>query len=83
MKRQIPPPDIRQRRAFPPLRDEVVRIGAVEVFSAVEVVGDEADADASGDEDRGRAVRAAAAGEVGGFEGDADVDGDGGVEAEG
>ena len=59
-----------------------MRVGAVEVFASVKIIGQEAYAYASGDEERSIAVGAAAAGEVGGFGGYADVYGDGRVEAE-
>ena len=57
-------------------------IGAIELFSSVQVVGHESYAYASADEEWGFAVWSAATGQIGGFVGYADVDGDGGVEAE-
>lgn len=57
-------------------------VGAIELFSSVQVVGHESYAYASADEEWGFAVWSAATGQMGGFVGYADVDGDGGVEAE-
>lgn len=84
MERHVAPANpIRQLATFPPFGSELVRVGPVQVFAAVQVVGHEADADAGGDEDGGGATWPTAMGQVGGSGGDAVVDGDGGVEAEG
>ena len=83
MKGHVPPANICQFASGPPLGSKIVRVFAVEVFSAVQVVGYDADAYPTADEDRGVAVRSTAAGEVGGSLSYADVYWDGGVETEG
>lgn len=67
MKRQIPPPDLRQQFSIlPPLRHKLHGVGAVNVFATVQVIRGDGDADALGDEDGGEAGGTAAAGEGGG-----------------